>query len=79
MSKLESKSGKSTFYGDADAQIIVCGHSHSASIIQANLQPDSLSNNYPKVSICYTSNWIDGPPGDIEYWEFAAKMGAESM
>ena len=76
MSKLESKSGKWTFYGDANAQIMVCGHSHSASILQANLQPDSSSMNYPKVSVCYTSNWIDGPPGDEEYWEFAAKMGS---
>jgi hypothetical protein len=76
VSKLESKSGKWTFYGDANAQIMVCGHSHSASILQANLQPDSSSINYPKVSVCYTSNWNDGPPGDKEYWEFAAKMGS---
>ena len=75
MKKIESKSGKWALYGDADAQIIVCGHSHAASILQANLHPDSTSSRYPKISVCYTSEWIDGPPGDKNYWEFVARMG----
>jgi hypothetical protein len=74
--EIKSKSGKWTLYGDTDAQIVVCGHSHAASILQANLLPDSSLENYPKVAVCYTSNWVDGPPGDQEYWEFAAKMGS---
>ena len=74
--EVKSKSGKWTFYGDTDAQVVVCGHSHAASILQANLRPDSSLDNYPKVAVCYTSNWVDGPPGDQEYWEFAAKMSS---
>ncbi len=74
--EVKSKSGKWTFYGETDAQVVVCGHSHAASILQANLRPDSSLDNYPKVAVCYTSNWVDGPPGDQEYWEFAAKMSS---
>jgi hypothetical protein len=74
--EVKSKSGKWTFYGETDAQVVVCGHSHAASILQANLRPDSSLENYPKVAVCYTSNWVDGPPGDQEYWEFAAKMSS---
>jgi len=71
---LESKSGKWTLYGDADAQIIICGHSHAASILEATKLPEMQASSAPAISVCYSSDWAAGPPGDKEYWDFVADL-----
>jgi len=68
-----SKSGKWTLYGDLDAQTIVCGHSHAAAILQAQL---NLESPHPDVAVCYTSDFTQGPPGDQEYWEFVGEIAS---
>jgi len=73
MSRLVSKSGKWALYGDADAQILVCGHSHAAAILFAQLNSDTGSPQ-PDVAVCYTSDFNQGPPADQEYWEFVAEL-----
>lgn len=66
-----SKSGKWALFGDLNAQTIVCGHSHAAAILQAQL---NLENPNPDVAVCYTSDFEQGPPGDQEYWEFVGEI-----
>ena len=74
MAKLKSKSGKWVLYGDADAQILVCGHSHAASILEASTLPELQTGSVPAISVCYSADWVAGPPGDKEYWDFVAEL-----
>ena len=71
---LESKSGKWALYGDPKAQIVVCGHSHAASILEATNLLDLQARNEPAISVCYSADWAAGPPGDKEYWDFVAEL-----
>jgi hypothetical protein len=70
---LKSKSGKWALYGDADAQIVVCGHSHAASILEATMLPEMQSRILPAIAVFYSADWSTGPPGDKEYWDFVAE------
>jgi hypothetical protein len=72
--KLKSKSGKWVLYGNADAEILVCGHSHAASILEASTLPESQTRSVPAISVCYSADWVAGPPGDKEYWDFVAEL-----
>ena len=76
MAKLKSKSGKWVLYGDADAQILVCGHSHAASILEARTLPELQTGSVPAISVCYSADLVAGPPGDKEYWDFVAELSA---
>ena len=68
-----SKSGKWALYGDRNAQTVVCGHSHAAAILSAQMNIESGIPN-PDVAVCYTSDFEQGPPGDQEYWEFVGEI-----
>jgi hypothetical protein len=72
--KIESKSGKWALYGDPDAQIIVCGHSHAASILEAVMLPEFQAKSDSTIAVCYSSDWSLGPPGDKEYWDFVSDL-----
>ena len=74
MTKLQSNSGKWSLYGDALAQILVCGHSHAASILEAATHPMAKSKSETAIAVCYSTDWTTGPPGDKEYWEFVTKL-----
>ena len=74
MAKLKSKSGKWVLYGEADAQILVCGHSHAASILEASNLLELQTRNVLPISVCYSADWAAGPPGDQEYWDFVAEV-----
>jgi hypothetical protein len=74
VAKLKSKSGKWALYGDASAQIVVCGHSHAASILEATMLPEIQAGSEPKISVCYSADWAAGPPGDKEYWDFVGEL-----
>ena len=74
MAKLESKSGKWALYGDVNAQILVCGHSHAASILEATSLPEMQAGIEPKIAVCYSTDWSAGPPGDKEYWDFVVEL-----
>jgi hypothetical protein len=71
---LKSKSGKWVLYGEADAQILVCGHSHAASILEASNLLELQTRNVLPISVCYSADWAAGPPGDQEYWDFVAEV-----
>ena len=73
MAKVKSKSGKWALYGDANAQIVVCGHSHAASILEASNHLELAAKKKSAISVCYSSNWAAGPPGDQEYWDFVVE------
>ena len=77
MVKLKSKSGKWALYGDANAQIVVCGHSHAASILEATTLSKAQSKIEPAIAVCYSTDWTLGPPGDQEYWNFVADLSEE--
>ena len=72
--KLKSKSGKWVLYGEADAKILVCGHSHAASILEASNLLELQTKNVSPISVCYSADWAAGPPGDQEYWDFVAEV-----
>jgi hypothetical protein len=72
--KLKSKSGKWALYGDANAQIVVCGHSHAASILEATTLSKAQSKIEPAIAVCYSTDWTVGPPGDKEYWNFVSDL-----
>ena len=72
--KLKSKSGKWALYGEVKAQIIVCGHSHAASILEATTLFKAQSKIEPEFAVCYAADWTEGPPGDKEYWNFVADL-----
>ena len=72
--KLKSKSGKWVLYGEADAKILVCGHSHAASILEASNLLELQTRNVLPISVCYSADWAAGPPGDQEYWDFVAEV-----
>lgn len=74
MVKLKSKSGKWALYGDANAKIVVCGHSHAASILFAKIHGYDRESSQVDISIIYTSDLSQGAPGDKEYWEFVADL-----
>jgi hypothetical protein len=74
VAKLKSKSGKWALYGDASAQIVVCGHSHAASILEATSLPEMQAGIEPKIAVCYSTDWSAGPPGDKEYWDFVVEV-----
>ena len=74
MAKLESKSGKWALYGDVNAQIVVCGHSHAASILEATSLPEMQTGIEAEIAICYSTDWAAGPPGDKEYWDFVVDL-----
>ncbi len=71
---LKSKSGKWALYGDADAQILVCGHSHAGSILFAKLNGFDNECSQTDISIVYTSDLSQGAPGDKEYWKFVGDL-----
>lgn len=71
---LKSKSGKWALYGDASAQIVVCGHSHADSIRRAIMRPEIHDGGKPEIAVCYSTDWDAGPPGDKEYWNFVAEL-----
>jgi hypothetical protein len=75
MTTVKSNSGKWALYGNLDAEIVVCGHSHVASILEASVLPENVALSETGISVCYSSDWNSGPPGDKEYWEFVAKLG----
>ena len=66
---LKSKSGKWALYGDASAQIVVCGHSHVASILEAAMIRESQAESEPAISICFGAYPETGPPQGGEYWD----------
>lgn len=70
--KLESKSGKWALYGDTNAQIVVCGHSHAASILEATINPEMQAGSVPAIAVCYAADLsgMTGPPDGQEYWDF---------
>jgi hypothetical protein len=74
VAKLESKSGKWALYGDTDAQIVVCGHSHAGSVLFAKLNGYERDISQADISVCYTSDLNQGAPGDKEYWNFVADL-----
>ena len=74
MQKLKSKSGKWVLYGNADAEILVCGHSHAASILEASTLAELQTRSVTAISVCYSADWVAGPPGDKEYWDFVAEL-----
>ena len=61
--KLKSKSGKWVLYGNADAEILVCGHSHAASILEASTLPELQTRSVPAISVCYSADWVAGKGG----------------
>jgi hypothetical protein len=71
---LESKSGKWALYGDPDAQIIVCGHSHAGSILMASMQPELQAEIGNSISVCYSADWAAAPPGNADYWDFVVEL-----
>ena len=71
---LKSKSGKWALYGDADAQILVCGHSHAGSILFAKLNGFESDSSQADISIVYTTDLSQGAPGDKEYWKFVGDL-----
>jgi hypothetical protein len=74
VTKHKSKSGKWALYGDVNAQIIVCGHSHAASILEAINLPELQAEIKSEIAVCYSADWAAGPPGDKEYWDFVAAL-----
>ena len=72
--KLKSKSGKWALYGDVNAQILVCGHSHAGSVLFAKLHGYDSDSSQNDISIIYTSDLNQGAPGDKEYWKFVADL-----
>ena len=74
VAKLKSRSGKWALYGDANSQIVVCGHSHAESILQAINLPELPAGSAPAISVCYSADWAAGPPGDKEYWDFVVEL-----
>jgi hypothetical protein len=74
VAKLKSKSGKWALYGDAEAQIVVCGHSHAGSVLFAKLNGYEDASSQSDISIFYTSDLSQGAPGDKEYWNFVADL-----
>ena len=76
MQKLKSKSGKWALYGDINAQVLVCGHSHAGSVLFAKLHGYGSDSSQNDISIVYTSDLNQGAPGDKEYWDFVAELSA---
>ena len=74
MTKLKSKSGKWALYGDVNAQTIVSGHSHAASILEATSLPEMQAIAESEIAVCYSADWVAGPPGDKEYWDFVGEL-----
>jgi hypothetical protein len=73
--ELKSKSGKWALYGDADAQILVCGQSHAACILEASNLPETKADSTVSISVCYSADlYTAGPPGDKEYWDFVVDL-----
>jgi hypothetical protein len=73
--ELKSKSGKWALYGDADAQILVCGQSHAACILEASNLPEVKTGSAIAISVCYSADlYTAGPPGDREYWDFVIEL-----
>jgi len=71
-----SKSGKWALYGNKEAEIVVCGQSHAACILEATNRPELAIADAAAISVCYSADLLTaGPPGDKEYWEFVAKLG----
>jgi hypothetical protein len=71
MTSIKSISGKWALYGSLDSEIVVCGHSHAAAILFAQLNPASGTPRL-EVSVCYSSDLKQGPPADQEYWDFVS-------
>lgn len=71
---LKSKSGKWALYGDADARVLVCGHSHAGSILFAKLHGYESDSSQSEIAIVYTADLTQGAPGDTEYWDFVADL-----
>ena len=76
MQKLKSKSGKWALYGDINAQVLVCGHSHAGSVLFAKPLGYGSDSSQNDISIVYTSDLNQGAPGDKEYWDFVAELSA---
>jgi len=74
VAKLKSKSGKWALYGDANAQTIVSGHSHAASILETTSHPEMQAITESEIAVCYSADWAAGPPGDKEYWDFVGEL-----
>jgi hypothetical protein len=74
MVTLKSKSGKWALYGDANAQIVVCGHSHAGSILFAKLHGYESDSSQVDISVAYTADLNQGAPGDVEYWNFVSDL-----
>jgi hypothetical protein len=71
-----SITGKWASYGYANANLVVAGHSHAASILEGMLESknDNHSDCNDDFQVCYTADLNDGPPGDSDYWKFVAKI-----
>ena len=80
MSKILSDSGTWALYGNRNSQIIVSGHSHAASVLDATLRDDFEGANPASLGICYTSDLSKGAPGggiywgDKTYWQFVSEV-----
>lgn len=74
MHQLKSKSGKWALYGDTASQILVCGQSHAACILEASNLPESRTSPLA-ISVCYSADlYTAAPPGDKEYWNFVVDV-----
>ena len=65
MVTLKSKSGKWALYGDVNAQIVICGHSHAASILEATTLFKAQSKIEPEFAVCYAAE--KGLPQTMEF------------
>ena len=73
----KSKSGKWALYGDAAAQIVVCGQSHAACILEAINLPEFKAVDPLAISVCYSADlYTAAPPGDEEYWDFVLHLSS---
>jgi hypothetical protein len=80
VSKILSDSGTWALYGNPNSQILVSGHSHAASVLDATLRDDLEGTNPASLGICYTSDLSKGAPGggiywgDKTYWQFVSEV-----
>ena len=76
MSRVVNGSNNYSIYGNTDSQIVVCGHSHVVSILEATINSKTILAGETKISLCYSTNWASWQlPGGHEYWDLVAKSG----
>ena len=76
MSRVVNGSSTYSIYGNTDSQIVVCGHSHVVSILEATIDSKNIVAGESTISLCYSTNWASWQlPGGHEYWDLVAKSG----